>query len=176
MDIDRVKLIHVSGELPTRVYGPILKTSVGKLANKSKGVNDMALSMKVEEVKAYLQIELEDESKDKVISKMIAPTIDYVKRVCKNDFIYPITDDNGQVTMQEIFPEGLKIAVAQIIQINIKNMSLVQDMMAGASQISFEDFSIRYNTQLTKDTSLVTYPETVRQLIAPYINRDVSFI
>lgn len=136
----------------------------------------MALSMTVEEVKAYLQIELEDESKDKVISMMIAPTIDYLKRVCKNDFIYPITGDDGKVTMQEIFPEGLKIAVAQIIQANIKNMSLVQDTLAGASQISFEDFSIRYNNQLITDTSIGTYPETVRQLIAPYINRDVSFV
>lgn len=163
-------------ELPTRVCSQILKTSVGKLANKSKGVNDMALSMTVEEVKTYLQIELENESKDKVISKMIGPTIDYLKRVCKNDFIYPVTDDNGQVTMQEILPEGLKLAVAQIIQTNIKNMSLVQDMLAGASQISFEDFSIRYNNQLNTDKSISTYPETVRQLIAPYINRDVSFV
>lgn len=132
--------------------------------------------IKVEEIKSLLQIDLEDKTHDFVISKLIGPALDWCKNFAKRDFLVESTDLEGNPIEVELIPDGVKLAVAQMIKFNMKNLSTKKDMLEGATSISFEDFTIKYKTPTEEGVSPAEIPTVIKDLLAPYIDKSVKFI
>jgi hypothetical protein len=113
--------------------------------------SDFDIATYLKEMKSALQIAVDDTSKDGYLTTIIPFLVNYIQTKCKQDFL----NTAGQLEL----PKGLKLAMAQMIQIELRGV--------GIESQSFEDFDIKFTDN---------YPDTVMQVLDAYTNRSISFV
>lgn len=132
--------------------------------------------MRMEEIKSLLGIDPEDTTNDFVISKLINPALDWCKSYVKRDFIVTTFDVDNNPIQVELVPDGVKLAVAQMVKVNLQTLSTKKDIFDNATSITFEDYTIRYKTSTDSGVTPVELPQMIKDLLHPYLDKSVKFM
>ncbi len=106
--------------------------------------------MTVQEVKALIQINQADESRDSYLTTILPCLVEYCQNYCKQDF----KDEAGVVQL----PQGVKLAIAQMAQYNMKDN--------GINSERGSNYSVTYETD---------FPQSILIMLNPYISRKITF-